>query len=165
MFVAYFQKLNQIAYATALLAAIAAAPRVTLHLELGEQVTTVEFDYPPFGPVLAYALGLTSLAMAPSSLLPASLPQRFPKLCFMAIVPWAGVALSNFFDNFLLQLRAIVHVSRGNHPQAIIFALFIYMGLLVCAMEQVMHWIAVHFLISEETLTGFAYCPKSSRFL
>lgn len=162
---AYFQKLNQIAYASALLAAIAAAPRVTLHLELSEQLTTVEFDYPPFGPLLVYAMVLTTLAMAPSSLIPSGLPRRFPKLCFMAMIPWAGVALSNFFDNFLLQIRAIVHVSRGNHPQAIIFALFIYVGLFVCAIEQVMHWVAVHFLITEETLTCFAYCPKSSRYL
>ncbi|KAH8401743.1 hypothetical protein KR009_007588 [Drosophila setifemur] len=158
-------RLFQMIYATALLVAVILAPEVILQLNLSDQKTSVQIRYPGILSTLLKAQLLTVLAMAPGVAFPTHWLIGHRRKCFLPLLPWMVVSCGSFALNFGLHTRAIVHMSSGNQPHSLIHALVIYCGLFGLALEQMLHWIAVHNVMTDGVRTEIVHCPKLWRFL
>ncbi|XP_017066450.1 uncharacterized protein LOC108104728 [Drosophila eugracilis] len=136
--------LNQLLYGTALLTTIMVAPLVTLQFQLGGDLHTARFRFSGVVSSAIVSLVLTAAAMAPYTF-----QLKYPKISFLAMLPWICVCLAKFAMNVSLQLNAISHVANGTKPNGLVFALVAYCAIFGLALEQMLHWKVIYHLMSD----------------
>ncbi|XP_050742755.1 uncharacterized protein LOC122818665 isoform X2 [Drosophila biarmipes] len=142
----------QLLYGTALLTPMLVTPTVTLQLHLGSQESaTATFHYAGFLCPAAVCLVLTAMAMSPYLVILKRWQPKHPRIFFLAmLLPYILVCCTRFVLNVRLELHAIFHVSDESRQNHLMFSLAMYCGMFGLAVELMLHWIVVYYLMVED---------------